>query len=93
MHLFTVMVVRMRINVATMAACTACTFCHHSFASHEELVRHMAIHHQKERPLCVEFVAKHSNNRPTEMLISERIQTIGHTFVNTVDSFSNSLAI
>ena len=39
------------------------------------------------------FVAKYSNDRPTEMLIQEHVQMIGHTFVNTVDSSSNSLAI
>ena len=30
--------------------CTACIFCHHSFASHEELVRHIVTHRQEERP-------------------------------------------
>ena len=58
--------------------CTACTFCHHSFASHEELVRHMATHRQEERTYVCRICRKtfkqqahrdahirtHTNDRP-----------------------------
>ena len=57
---------------------TACTFCHHSFASHEELVRHITTHRQEERPfvrrICHKtfkqqvhedaHVKTYTNNRP-----------------------------
>ena len=70
--------------------CTACTFCHHSFASHEELVRHISIHRQEERPFVCRICRKIFKQQAHWMSISEPIQTTGIIFVDTGQPFKQS---
>ena len=58
--------------------CIACTYCHHSFISQDELLRHIAIRRQEERPFVCRICRKtfkqqahrdahirtHTNHRP-----------------------------